>query len=51
VEIYKNSKNSPVAQVVNTSLADELLKFKQLLDMEAITQDEFNAKKKELLGL
>ncbi len=52
VELYKKSKNAPVAQVVQaSSSADELLKFKQLLDMEAITQEEFNAKKKELLGL
>lgn len=34
-----------------TSVADEILKFKQLLDMGAITQEEFDAKKKELLGL
>lgn len=34
-----------------TSVADEILKFKQLLDMGAITQDEFDAKKKELLNL
>ncbi len=33
------------------SVADEILKFKQLLDMGAITQEEFDAKKKELLGL
>lgn len=31
--------------------ADEILKYKQLLDMGAITQDEFDAKKKQLLGL
>lgn len=31
--------------------ADELLKWKKLLDVGAITQDEFNAKKKQLLGL
>jgi len=34
-----------------TSSADELLKFKALLDADAITQEEFDAKKKELLGL
>lgn len=34
-----------------TSVADEILKFKQLLDMGALTQEEFDAKKKELLGL
>ena len=33
------------------SVADELKKFKELLDMGIITEDEFNAKKKELLGL
>lgn len=34
-----------------TSSADEILKFKQLLDMGAITQEEFDAKKKRLLEL
>ena len=33
------------------SSADELKKFKELLDMGAITQEEFDAKKKQLLGL
>ena len=33
------------------SSADELKKFKELLDLDAITQEEFDAKKKELLGL
>ena len=31
------------------SVADELLKFKQLLDMGAITEEEYNAKKSQLL--
>ena len=31
--------------------ADELKKYKELFDMGAITQEEFDAKKKELLGL
>lgn len=42
------------AQPVSTttvSSADELLKFKQLLDMGAITQEEYDAKKKQILGL
>ena len=30
---------------------DEILKFKQLLDAGIITQEEFDAKKKQLLGL
>lgn len=33
------------------SAADELKKFKELLDMNIITQEEFDAKKKQLLGL
>ena len=33
------------------SPADELKKFKELLDMGVITQEEFEAKKKQLLGL
>ena len=33
-----------------TGTADELLKYKQLLDQGVITQDEFDTKKKELLG-
>lgn len=33
------------------SVADEIKKFKELLDMGAITQEEFDTKKKELLKL
>lgn len=33
------------------SVADELLKFKQLLDMGVLTQEEFDLKKSELLSL
>ena len=35
----------------SVSSADELKKFKELLDMGIITQEEFDAKKKQLLGL
>ena len=39
-------------QTVSTaSTVDELKKFKELLDMGIITQEEFEAKKKQLLGL
>ncbi|MBE6635051.1 MAG: SHOCT domain-containing protein [Ruminococcaceae bacterium] len=34
-----------------SSPAEELKKFKELLDMGIITQEEFDAKKKQLLGL
>jgi vacuolar-type H+-ATPase subunit I/STV1 len=40
-----------VTQVVNTSDADELKKFKDLLDSGVISQDEFESKKQQLLGL
>lgn len=43
----KNNSHAPAA----LSVADEMLKFKQLLDMGIITQEEFERKKRELLGL
>ncbi len=45
--------NEAVSQANTTevSTADEIKKFKELLDMGVITQEEFDAKKKELLGL
>lgn len=49
VDNYKSSKYNKT--VTATSPADELKKFKELLDMGAITQEEFNAKKKQILGL
>lgn len=41
----------PKAVVASVSAADEVLKLKNLLDMGVITQEEFNAKKTQLLGL
>ena len=38
-------------EVLRQSNADELKKYKELLDMDAITQEEFDTKKKQLLGL
>ena len=51
--IEENKKNTvPVVNQVQTlSNADELRKYKQLLDDGIITQEEFDAKKKQLLGL
>lgn len=43
-EIEKSQKSS------KASVADEIIKFKKLLDEGAITQEEFDNKKKELLG-
>ena len=45
-------KKRTVSQpVVSASNADELEKFKKLLDSGVITQEEFDEKKKQLLGL
>lgn len=47
-EVTKNPEAQSAPQV---SAADEIKKFKELLDMGIITQEEFDAKKKQLLGL
>lgn len=49
-EERKSSIQTANQQNVHSS-ADELLKFKNLLDMGAITQEEFEKKKRDLLGL
>lgn len=51
--IQKKIKESkqPQTVVASVSSADEVLKLKNLLDMGVITQEEFDAKKKQLLGL
>ena len=49
---FANGQHMRNADVVNHfNSADELKKFKELLDMGAINQEEFDAKKKQLLGL
>lgn len=49
INLYKNQKNNSSANI--SSNADELKKFKELLDNGIITQEEFNEKKKQLLNL
>ena len=53
IDQIKSAKNSPttIVAAAPVSSADEIKKFKELLDMGIITQEEFDAKKKELLGL
>lgn len=48
----KEEVKQVVNQVVNqpVSMADEIMKYKQLLDMGAISQEEFDQKKEELLN-
>ena len=42
---------SPAPVIQQSTDADELAKFKALLDNGAITQEEYDAKKKQILGL
>ena len=53
VENAKSKSTATISQTViqQNSSADELKKFKELLDQGIITQEEFDAKKKQLLGL
>lgn len=43
--------SSPATVPKSDSAADEIKKYKELLDLGAITQDEYDAKKKQLLGI
>lgn len=47
----KPVSNTVVKQEVQQSSADELKKYKELFDQGIITQEEFDAKKKQLLGI
>lgn len=49
-EVMKLNNSNPVSITAGSS-ADELKKFKELLDSGIISQEEFEAKKKQLLGL
>jgi Bacterial PH domain/Short C-terminal domain len=47
----RKSNSAPTQVVQQVSAADEIVKFKSLLDSGVITQEEFEIKKKSLLGL
>ncbi len=47
----EKTQNTGTTIVQNSDEADQLKKFKELLDSGVITQEEFDAKKKQLLGL
>ena len=49
-ERIKEARQPKVANA-SSSVADEIMKLKNLLDMDVITQEEFETKKKQLLGL
>ena len=47
----QNKPSTTIKQEIPQSNADELKKYKELLDSGVISQEEFDAKKKQLLGL
>lgn len=50
--IERQKKEAPAITAEKESdTPDDLIKLKELLDMEIITQDEFDTKKKQILGL
>ncbi len=51
VETKLSQASSATPIIQQASAADELKKFKELLDAGVITQEEFDAKKKQLLGI
>lgn len=54
-QVLDSLKNSTIethpVSIPGVSVADELKKFKELLDFGVITEEEFNAKKQQLLNL
>ena len=50
-ENYKDKDSIEVSGTASVSSADEIKKYKELLDSGIITQEEFDAKKKQLLSL
>ena len=55
VGTQKNNEDNAIGNIVNkemsTSVADEIIKFKALLDSGVITPEEFEHKKRKLLGM
>lgn len=47
--IINENKGRPDAGNESNSMADEILKYKNLLDVGAITQEEYDEKKRQLL--
>ena len=50
-ERQENTTNEAKATVAQTNAMDDIIKLKSMLDSGIITQEEFDAKKKQLLGL
>ena len=49
--MFQSSNDVDFGSANQTSGADEIMKYKNLLDQGIITQEEFDAKKKQILGL
>lgn len=50
-ELIKNTPEESNIVTTTMSVADEIMKYKQLLDIGAITQEEYDIKKQQLLNL
>ena len=50
-QLKSGNRTSGVSSSGSKSAAEQIKEFKELLDIGAISQQEFNAKKKQLLGL
>ena len=51
LKMQQRIENYRLQPMTGLSSADEILKYKNLLDTGVITQEEFDAKKRQLLGL
>lgn len=52
VDLVENKRHADTpSSSPQLSVADELIKFKELLDAGILTQEEFDAKKKQMLGV
>ncbi|MFS0783294.1 SHOCT domain-containing protein [Bacillus sp. 1P06AnD] len=49
--IANRNKNSVIIQEVKTDVSEEIRKFKALMDDGIISEEEFQSKKKQLLGI
>ena len=49
--VIENGKIAPKTLDFNNKIESQMKELKELLDLGIITQEEFDAKKKQLLGL
>lgn len=47
----KSANKSSEQKLIQKSVADQLKEYKELLDMDIITEEEFNKKKQKILDL